>query len=219
LQIGFGMLLSMRSLMCISMGMLCLTAIGQKPPAPASVGIVFDTSGSMGSKLQVSRQVAAEFLKAASARDEYFLVEFNDRAVLTKALTTDTYGLQDHLAFTQSKGRSALWDAVSLALNEIRKANNPRKALLVISDGADNSSHDTEDQVRRLAHEEGVPIYAFGVTDAWRGRTVEELDGPKRLEQIAAQSGGHYFAVEKLNDIPAYAEQVTSELHLTAPPR
>jgi Ca-activated chloride channel family protein len=200
------------------MGMLCMTATAQQPTAPVSVGIVFDTSGSMGAKLVRSRQLAAQFLKAADLHDEFFLVEFNDRPVLASAFTANTEEIQDHLVFIQSKGRSALRDAVYLALSEIKKGQNPRKALLVISDGGDNRSQHTEDEITNLVRSAGVPIYAFGVTEpaVSRDRTVEELHGPARLNEIAEQSGGRYFAVENLDDIPTFAAKVASEVHSAA---
>lgn len=162
--------------------------------------------------------MAAQFLKDADSQDEYFLMEANDRPVLASAFTTNTYSIQDHLVFIQAKGRSALWDAVYQALNEARKAQHPRKALLVISDGGENSSHYAEDQVAKLASEAGVPIYAFGVIEpaSGRGRTAEELNGPARLQEIAEQSGGRYFAVENLADIPTFAGKVTGELRASA---
>jgi Ca-activated chloride channel family protein len=216
---GFAMLLGMQRLTWLAMGMLCATAAAQQPPSPVSVGIVFDTSGSMGAKLGRSRQLAAQFLRTANPQDEFFLIEFNDHPVLAMAFTADTEKIQDHLVFTQSKGRSALWDAVYLALNEIKKGQNPRKALLVISDGGDNSSHYTESEMNNLVRETGVPIYAFGVHEpaAWRGRTAEELDGPARLNEIAKQSGGRYFTVENINDIPIFAATVTGDVRSAAP--
>ena len=213
------MLLCMRSLNWITLGMLCLTAAAQPTEAPVSLGIVFDTSGSMGAKLARSRQMTAQFLKTADAQDQFFLIEANDRPVLTTPFTTDTYRLQDHLVFIQSKGRSALWDSVYLGLSEMKRGQNPRKALLVISDGGDNSSRYTEDQVAKMAREARIPIYAFGVNDSAGGRTTEELEGPGRLKEIAEQSGGRYFAVERLDDIPSFAAQVTGEVRSAAPIR
>jgi Ca-activated chloride channel family protein len=94
--------------------------------APISIGLVFDTSGSMGAKLQKSRQAAAEFFKTANPADEFFLVQFNDRPELTVPFTTDTDKIQSTLTFTQSRGRTALLDSVYLAMHEMKKAHNPR---------------------------------------------------------------------------------------------
>ena len=179
---AFGILLCMRRLTWITMGMLCITAAAQQPAAPVSVGIVFDTSGSMGAKLGRSRQMAAQFLKAADSQDEFFLIEFNDRPALASAFTTETYKIQDHLVFIQSKGRSALWDAVYLALSEIKKGQHPRKALLVISDGGDNSSHYTENEMKKLVREAGNDNVVLI-------EMIETLDGALAAREIAAIPG------------------------------
>jgi len=106
--------------------------------APLSVGIVFDTSGSMGNKLQKSRQAVAQFLKLANPEDEFFLIEFNDRPDLVVPFTPSTEEIQSRLTFTQSKGRTSLLDGVYLAMATMKKARKPRKAILIISDGGDN---------------------------------------------------------------------------------
>src|SRR5204863_4988892 len=106
--------------------------------APLSIGIVFDCSGSMGNKLEKSRQAVAQFFKTANPEDEFFLVEFNDNPTLVSGFTHNTEEIQNKLTFTQSKGKTALLDGIIMAMNEMKKAKNPRKALLVISDGGDN---------------------------------------------------------------------------------
>ena len=90
--------------------------------APLSVGLVFDTSGSMGSKLQKSREAVAQFLKTANPEDEFFLIEFNDRPQMVVPFTTDTDQVQNQLTFTQSKGRTALLDGIYMAMNTMKKA-------------------------------------------------------------------------------------------------
>ncbi len=89
--------------------------------APMSVGLVFDTSGSMGTKLEKSRQAVAQFFKTTNPEDEFFLVEFNDRPELVTPFTTSLEEIQNRLTFTQSKGRTALLDAVYLALHTMKK--------------------------------------------------------------------------------------------------
>src|SRR5438270_8992074 len=85
--------------------------------APLSIGLVFDTSGSMGNKLTKSRQAVGEFFKTANPEDEFFLVQFNDRPELIQDFTTNLEEIQNHLTFTQAKGRTALLDAVYIALH------------------------------------------------------------------------------------------------------
>jgi VWFA-related protein len=182
--------------------------------APLSVGVVFDTSGSMGSKLQKSRMAVAQFMKTANPEDEFFLVQFSDKPELTVPFTTNTEEIQSRLTFTQSKGRTALLDAIYLALHEMKRARNPRKALLIISDGGDNSSRYTESEIKNLVREADVQIYAIGIFEPVyaRGRTPEELAGPGLLSEVAEQTGGRHYAVENLNDLPDIAAKIGIEL-------
>ena len=182
--------------------------------APLSVGIVFDTSGSMGAKLQKSRQAVAQFCKTANPQDEFFLVQFNSAPELTVAFTTDPEEIQNRITFSQSRGRTALLDAVYLALHEMKKSKNPRKALLVISDGGDNSSRYTEGEIKNLVREADVQVFGIGIFEPLgsRGRTAEEMAGPSLLSDIAEQTGGRAYPVENLNDLPDIAAKIGIEL-------
>jgi VWFA-related protein len=182
--------------------------------APLSVGIVFDTSSSMGSKLERSRLSVAEFFKTANPEDEAFLVEFNDRPELVVPLTHNLEEIQNRLTFTQSKGRTALLDGIYLALQTMKKARNPRKALIVISDGGDNSSRYTSSEVRNLVREADVQIYGIGIYEsgANRGRTPEELSGPEMLRDLTEPTGGRHFMVDNLADLPDVAAKIGVEL-------
>lgn len=182
--------------------------------APLSVGIVFDTSGSMGAKLQKARQAVAQFLKTANPEDEFFLVQFNDRPNLVMPFTRNTEEIQNRLTFTQAKGRTALLDGIYLAMNQMKKAHNPRKAILVISDGGDNSSRYTESEIKNAVREADVQLYAIGIYEpmASRNRTAEELNGPSLLNELAEQTGGRSFAIENLNELPDVAAKVGIEL-------
>lgn len=182
--------------------------------APLSIGLVFDCSGSMGAKLQKSRQAAAQFFKTANPGDEFFLVQFNDRPQMAMKFTTNTEEIQNRLTFTQAKGRTALLDGVYLALNEMKKARNPRKAILILSDGGDNSSRYTESEIKNLVREADVQIYAIGIFEpvSSRGRTAEELSGPSLLTEISEQTGGRHFPVENINELPDIAAKIGIEL-------
>ena len=182
--------------------------------APLSVGLVFDTSGSMGSKLQKARLAANQFFKTANPEDEFFLVEFNNRPELVVPFTHNTEEIQNRLTFTQAKGRTALLDSVYLSLNHMKKAHNTRKAVLIISDGGDNSSRYTESEIKNLVREADVQIYAIGIYEPMgsRGRTAEELSGPGLLTEIAEQTGGRHFPVENINELPDIAAKVGIEL-------
>jgi len=182
--------------------------------APLSIGLVFDTSGSMGPKLQKSRQAAVQFFKTANPEDEFFLVEFNDRPELVVPFTADTEDIQNRLAFAQSKGKTALLDGVYMAMNQMKKARNPRKAILIISDGGDNNSRYTESEIKNAVREADVQIYGIGIFEpiGSRGRTPEEQSGPGLLSEVAELTGGRSYNVENLNELADIAAKIGIEL-------
>ena len=182
--------------------------------APLSIGVIFDCSGSMGRKLEKSRLAVAQFFKTANPEDEFFLVQFNDSADMIQSFTKDLEEIQNRLAFTQSKGRTALIDAIYLGMHEMKKAHNARKALLIISDGGDNSSRYTEGEIRNLVKEADVQIYAIGVYEpvASRGRTPEEAAGQGLLTDIAEMTGGRQYPVDNINELPDIAAKIGVEL-------
>jgi VWFA-related protein len=180
---------------------------------PVAVGLVFDVSGSMGSKLRMSRMAAAQFFRTANADDEFFLVEFSDQVKMVVPLTKYVEEIQNQLTFAQSKGRTALLDGIMLAMHEMKKSKKNRKALLIISDGGDNSSRYSEAEVRRMVRENDVLIYAIGVFEpsGGRGRTPEESAGPGLLSELAEQTGGRHFPADA-NELPDIAAKIGLEL-------
>jgi Ca-activated chloride channel homolog len=182
--------------------------------APLSVGLVFDTSGSMGLKVRKSRDAALQFLKTLNTQDEAFLVEFGDKAELTQEFTTKAADIADKLQALQPGGLTAMLDAANLALQEMKKAKNPRKALVVISDGGDNNSKYTASEIESLVREADVQIYAMGVfePDFFPGLSQEEISGPKLLAEITQQTGGRVFAASDPGDLPSVATRIGVEL-------
>jgi Ca-activated chloride channel family protein len=180
---------------------------------PVAVGLVFDISGSMGPKLQKSRQAAAEFFRTSNTEDEYFLVEFNDQPKLVVPLTRDVEEIQNQLTWAQSKGRTALLDAIFLGMHEMKKSKKNRKALLIISDGGDNSSRYTESEVRNLVRENDVLIYAIGVFESGSGRlrTSEEAGGPGLLNELCDQTGGRHLPADA-SELPDIAAKIGVEM-------
>jgi VWFA-related protein len=182
--------------------------------APLSIGIVFDTSGSMGSKLDMSRKAVAQFMKVANPEDEFFLVEFGKRPELVQPFTTAPEVIQDKLLFVKSQGTTALLDGVYMAMNAMRKARNPRKAILIISDGGDNASRYTQTEVKNAVVEADVQVYGMGIFEpiASRSRTPEEFSGPEMLNQLANLTGGRSFGIGNLAELPDVAEKIAIEL-------
>ncbi len=199
--------------------------------APLSIGLLVDTSGSMGAKLDTSRRAMEAFLKTLNTADEAFLVQFSDRAQLAVPLTNDAGAIQSSMTSATSGGLTALLDAVNMGLTEMKRAKNPRKALLIISDGGDNNSRYTSTQISDLVREADVQVYAMGVFEpslsfglgasgglgALNGLGAgklgtAELDGPRLLSAIADQTGGRALAASNLRDLPGIAERIGIEL-------
>jgi Ca-activated chloride channel family protein len=176
------------------MAIFCGVATAQQPD-PVSVGIVLDCSGSIGAKMRPARQVLDQFLKTARPQDEFVLVRSADHPNVETGFTADADQVRSRVSFTKTAGRSALLDAIQTAIAELKQANNTHRIVLVISDGADNASSNTRDDIEELARKSDVRIYSFGVHEApeVRRRSREESAGPQLLTDLAAGTGGKYF--------------------------
>lgn len=182
--------------------------------APLSLGLVFDTSGSMGDKLRNSRQAALRFLTTMNAQDEAFLIEVSDRAELAVGFTSQTEEIHNSLTAVQPGGRTALLDAAEMALRQMKKAKNPRKAILIISDGGDNNSRYSAAEIESLVREAEVQVYAMGIFEPtlFPSLTKEEVSGPRLLSEIAEQTGGRAFTASDPSDLPNVAVRIGIEL-------
>ena len=177
---------------------------------PVAVGLVFDTSGSMGDKLQRSRMAAKEFFRISNPEDEFFLVEFDSAPQLRVPLTSDTGTIENELVFSRSKGSTALLDAIYLALHEMKRSKKNKKALLMISDGGDNHSRYSQKEVTNLVRESDVLIYSIGVFGggthaggSWRRSGL--------AQQVSEQTGGRLFEANPV-ELPDIAKKIGIEL-------
>jgi len=182
--------------------------------APLSVGLIFDESGSMSYKLKTSRDAASQLLTALDKEDQAFLVEFADAAKVSVPFTGPRQDMQTALKNAQARGQTAMLDAIDTGLVEMKKAENSRKAIVIVSDGGDNSSHYAAAQIEALVREADVQIYAMGVFDPVfsLGSTPEEISGPRLLSEIASQTGGRAFAAAVPGDLPSVANRIAVEL-------
>lgn len=182
--------------------------------APLSVGLVFDESGSMDYKLQTARAAVDQFLKTIGAGDEAFLVEFSDTAKVTVEFTTHPDEIRDAIKRVRPGGLTAMLDGIDVALREMKKAKNSRKAIVVISDGGDNNSKYTSAQIESLVREADVQVYAMGVFEPVLTIKLpgEQVSGPRLLSEIATQTGGRAFSAALQSDLPAVAARIAVEL-------
>ena len=180
--------------------------------APVSMGVIFDVSGSMGKdKLGRAREALRHFVDTSHDSDEYFLIGFNSRAQLLMDRTRDSDAMLDRLTFVESKGNTALYDACYLGIDRVTRGAHPKRALLVISDGQDNNSRYTFNELRRLLKETDVLIYAVGIVERGAPGSLD-LGGQALLEELAAVSGGHAFFPDTAAEMNEIFERIAIEL-------
>jgi len=181
--------------------------------APVSIGLVFDTSDSMAPKLQKAREAVAALLNNTNPEDEFFLVQFSDHAQLLVNLTKQTEEIRKHVAMMEIGGTTALLDAVTVALHEMRNARHDRKAIIIISDGEDNASHCSVRDLKQEVREGDVLIYAIGIADSSsssQGWPPPRLTGSALLDEIATQTGGRLFEVNRLKQLPGITSKISA---------
>ncbi len=179
--------------------------------APVSIGVIFDMSGSMVSKIERAREAVIEFFKTANPLDEFFMVAFADKPEEVSDFTSSVEDIQGKLVYTVPKGRTALLDAIYLGVSKMRQAKYQKKALLIISDGGDNHSRYTENEIKSQVKEADVLIYAIGIYDHYMA-TPEEALGPSLLGEIAELTGGRSFTIDNPNDLADVATKIGIEL-------
>jgi Ca-activated chloride channel family protein len=179
---------------------------------PISIGLIFDMSGSMVNKIDMARQAFIQFLRTANPRDEFFLVSFNDHAELARGFTSSIEELESRMMFTTARGRTALLDGIYLGLSEMRGAKNPKRALLIISDGGDNHSRYNETDIRNFLKEAGCQLYAIGIFNGVATGLPEEEYGPTLLSELAETTGGRVLSPWSLTELPDIAAKIGLEL-------
>jgi Ca-activated chloride channel homolog len=185
--------------------------------APCSVGMVLDVSGSMRNTLPVAKGVAHAFLDTANPQDEFQLLTVSTQPETFSRFTTDTAELGQSIDSASPGGMTALIDTVYLGLNRMRKARQPRRALLVLSDGMDNFSRYSKGELMRVALEADVQIYTITIGGGSGGGSIgipfrpsmvgkpidqaREREGPLLLEELSEKTGGLHFRAQ--NDTQA----------------
>jgi Ca-activated chloride channel homolog len=179
--------------------------------APVSLGVIFDSSGSMSSKMDRAKEAVIEFFKTANPQDEFFMITFSDEPEDVTDFTSSVDEIQNKLVFAVPQRRTALLDAIYMGVSKMRQAKYPKKALLIISDGGDNHSRYTENEIKSLVKEADVMIYAIGIFDRYAS-AVEERLGPQLLSDITELTGGRAFTIDNPNDLGDVATKIGVEL-------
>jgi VWFA-related protein len=169
--------------------------------APASVGLIFDSSGSMRDKLDTSVAAVEQFFNTTLPGDEFLLVRFSTRPDPVTGFTADTGEISSCLRSTRAEGWTALHDAIYLAVHKMKAARNAHRALLILSDGGDNNSRYTAPEIRELVREADIRIYSISL-----------MQSSKFLEKISDETGGRMIRVHKLAELPDAIDKLSRDL-------
>ena len=181
--------------------------------APVSLGVLFDVSGSMGGeKIQKARKALARFINSSHPNDEYFLIAFNSRAQLLLDRTRDGDAVLQKLTLVNPRQNTALYDAVYLGIERVTRGSHQKRALLIISDGQDNSSRYNFGEVRRLMKESDVVTYAVGIIDAGDAASQIGMQGQAFLDELTSVTGGKSFYPTSDIEMDEIFERIAIEL-------
>jgi Ca-activated chloride channel homolog len=181
--------------------------------SPVSVGVIFDVSGSMsGDKIKRARDALGKFIQTSHDSDEYFLIAFNSRAQLLLDKTRDGNSVLDKLTFVETKNQTALYDACYLGVEKVQRGVHPKRALLLISDGQDNDSRYTFNELRKLLKESDVVLYAIGILSGSDAGSSMGMEGQGVLDELAGVSGGKAFFPRSAAEMDDIFEQIALEL-------
>jgi VWFA-related protein len=169
--------------------------------APISLGLLFDSSGSMKDRLEASIEALKQVFQTTLPGDEFFLVQFSDQARLLGTFTTHSEEIYRRLGLVQARGWTALLDGVSLATRHMKYAHNRRRVLLVLSDGNDNNSRCSASEVRNMVIEGDVCVFAISLYHRSR-----------LLQGLAEETGGKAVVAQSMRELPDLVYRISSEM-------
>src|ERR1700737_740763 len=187
-------------------------SVFKREDIPVSMGLVIDNSGSMRDKRPRVNQAAITLVEASNKQDEAFVVNFNDDFYLDldKDFTSSVPELKEALERIDSRGSTALYDAIIGSLDHLKKGNRDKKVLLVVTDGEDNTSHNTLEKTIREIQKTDTVIYTIGLLSEESKKSAKKAK--RALEQIAQASGGLAYFPENVDDVHNICEQVAHDI-------
>src|ERR1700737_3133172 len=187
-------------------------SVFKREDIPVSMGLVIDNSGSMRDKRPRVNQAAITLVEASNKQDEAFVVNFNDDFYLDldKDFTSSVPELKEALERIDSRGSTALYDAIIGSLDHLKKGNRDKKVLLIVTDGEDNTSHNTLEKTIREIQKTDTVIYTIGLLSEESKKSAKKAK--RALEQIAQASGGLAYFPENVDDVHNICEQVARDI-------
>jgi len=187
-------------------------SVFRREDIPVSMGLVIDNSGSMRDKRPRVNEAAITLVEASNPQDEAFVVNFNDDFYLDldKDFTSSVPELKEALERIDSRGSTAIYDAIIGSLDHLTKGRKDKKVLLVVTDGEDNASRNSLEKTVREIQKTDVVIYTIGLLGQENKRSAKVAR--KALKNIAEASGGLAFFPENVEDVHAICEQVAHDI-------
>jgi len=184
----------------------------RREDVPVSMGLLIDNSGSMREKRVKVAAASLALVKASNPQDEVFIVNFNDEAFLDQPFTSEIKKLEEALDRLDTRGGTAMRDAISLAMDYTKQnAKKDKKVLLVITDGNDNASDITPEQLlRKVQQSDGMLLYCIGLLSEEEPR--EATAAKRALKQLAEASGGVVYYPKDLAEVERITPQIAHEI-------
>jgi VWFA-related protein len=186
----------------------------QHTDLPVSIAIVVDNSGSMARKRPSVNKSALDLVQASNPDDEAFVVNFSDEAFIDQEFTSDVNKLRDGLGHIESRGGTALYDAVAASADKlVADAKRPKQVLILITDGEDNaSSLNLEQTIRRVQALSGPVIYSIGLLFGDEMSRAEVRHARRALEMLSTETGGIAFFPKSIENIDQIAAEVARDI-------
>lgn len=186
----------------------------QHTDLPVSMGLVIDNSGSMYRKRPSVNKAALDLILASNPQDEAFVVNFSDEAFIDCDLTSNIQKLREGLAHIDSKGGTALYDAVAASADKLAAdAHRPKQVLVIITDGDDNaSSLDLEQTIRRVQQLSGPVIYSIGLLFGDEMPRAEARHARRALQALSQETGGIAFFPKSMEEVDPIAAEVARDI-------
>jgi len=186
----------------------------QHADIPVSIGLVIDNSGSMYKKRPAVNKAALDLILASNPKDEAFVVNFADDAYIDQDLTSDPNKLKDGLAHIESRGGTALYDAVVASADKLAAdAHRPKQVIVIITDGEDNaSSLNLPQAIRRVQQLSGPVIYSIGLLFGDEMSRAEVKHARRALEMLSGETGGIAFFPKSLDQVDQIAAEVARDI-------
>jgi VWFA-related protein len=183
----------------------------RREDVPVSMGLIIDNSGSMRDKRQKVESAALTLAKASNPEDEVFIVNFNDEAFLDRDFTSEIKAMEEGLTRIDSRGGTAMRDALRMSLDHLKeKAKKDKKVLVVVTDGNDNASSVTLEHLVKAAQQSEVLVYAVGLLDEEERREAKRAK--RALDALAEATGGQAYYPKEMAEVDKIAHQVAHDI-------